>query len=395
MKRVLSVILQFPAVFGLLFSLFSPGGLAQARSSAADPGEPYGGQPLCLPAVYLQQPSGCLALGPSQYLTDMAKVGLTTPPRPLPAAAPDPKLVPPPISYARIGIDRQDPAPVYATLSDAASGNSPVSFLDPGKIRYVSFIDRQDVNGRHFVKLPTGQWMRASPAGYSSFQGLVINQTPTNGFGWILGPDTPVKSAPGYNTPETGRVLQRYNLVQVYAIEKADKADWAMIGMNEWVEDRLIARVTPNTTPPQGVDKDRWIEVNLGEQTIAVYDHRQMVYASLISSGMQPFYTRPGLFHIYKKKELETMSGAFEADHSDYYYLQDVPWTMYFDEARALHGAYWHNFFGYPTSHGCVNLSPGDSHWIFNWANEGDWVYVWDPTGQTPTDPKYYGSGGA
>jgi lipoprotein-anchoring transpeptidase ErfK/SrfK len=89
------------------------------------------------------------------------------------------------------------------------------------------------------------------------------------------------------------------------------------------------------------------------------------------------------------------MRGAFTADRSDYYYLEDVPWTMYFDQARALHGAYWHNGFGVATSRGCVNLSPGDAQWLFHWAEEGDWVYVWDPSGETPTDPALYGAGGA
>ena len=74
-------------------------------------------------------------------------------------------------------------------------------------------------------------------------------------------------------------------------------------------------------------------------------------------------------------------------DPADFYYLDNVPWTMYFDKARALHGAYWRTRFGYPQSHGCVNLSVGDSHWLFNWAHEGDFVYVPDPSGLTPTDP--------
>ncbi len=89
------------------------------------------------------------------------------------------------------------------------------------------------------------------------------------------------------------------------------------------------------------------------------------------------------------------MRGAFEADRSDFYYLESVPWTMYYDQARALHGAYWRTRYGFPQSHGCVNLSPGDAHWLFNWAKEGDWVHVWDPSGKTPTDPKYYSDGGA
>ena len=89
------------------------------------------------------------------------------------------------------------------------------------------------------------------------------------------------------------------------------------------------------------------------------------------------------------------MSGAFEAGKTDYYYLEDVPWTMYFDQARALHGAYWRSWWGMPGTHGCVNLSIGDSNWLFQWANEGDFVYVWDPSGKTPTDPAFYGAGGA
>ena len=110
---------------------------------------------------------------------------------------------------------------------------------------------------------------------------------------------------------------------------------------------------------------------------------------------LRSVYTRPGLFQIYKKKPLETMTGAFEADKLDYYYLEDVPWTMYFDQARALHGAYWRPWFGVAGTHGCVNFSLGDANWLFQWAKEGDWVSVWDASGKTPTDPKFYGAGGA
>jgi lipoprotein-anchoring transpeptidase ErfK/SrfK len=168
-----------------------------------------------------------------------------------------------------------------------------------------------------------------------------------------------------------------------------------LIGPDEWVEKRLLGVVTPNPIPPEGVTNGRWIDVNLAEQTLAVYDQSRLVFATLVTTGIEPFYTRPGLFPIYKKLETENMQGAFEADRSDFYYLENVPWTMYFDKARALHGAYWGTLFGYAASHGCVNLSVGDSKWLFLWAKEGDWVWVHDPSGQTPTDPSYYGDGGA
>jgi len=148
-------------------------------------------------------------------------------------------------------------------------------------------------------------------------------------------------------------------------------------------------------SPPEGVTNGRWIEVNLYQQTLAVYENNQIVFATLIATGADPYFTKPGLFQIYEKKELETMTGSFAADKSDYYYLENVPWTMYFDENRALHGAYWRALFGYTQSHGCVNLSVGDAHWLYNWAQVGDWVYVWDPSGATPTDPAFYTQGGA
>ena len=114
------------------------------------------------------------------------------------------------------------------------------------------------------------------------------------------------------------------------------------------------------------------------------------VFATLVSSGRAAdgFGTPTGSFRIRTKHVSATMDdpdGGAEA-----YSIEDVPWTMYFDGARALHGAYWRTRFGYPQSHGCVNLSTGDSHWLFNWAVEGDWVYVHDPTGLTPTDPSLY-----
>jgi lipoprotein-anchoring transpeptidase ErfK/SrfK len=189
--------------------------------------------------------------------------------------------------------------------------------------------------------------------------------------------------------------LNKYEVVQVYDIQEAGTGKWLMVAPDEWVEQTNVGRVYPNPTPPEGVSGCRWIEVNLYEQTMAVYDNCQLVYATLIASGVDKFWTRPGLFQIYRRLEAGVMSGAFEADRSDYYYLEDVPYTMYYDDARALHGAYWRTALGFQQSHGCVNMAAGDAHWLYNWAQVGDWVYVWDPSGETPIDPDAYDQGGA
>jgi len=372
-----------------------PAADAFASSLGSSKVETYAGQSVCLPDIYLADPGNCLALGPSTFLTRMARSGLVLPIRPLPAKNPDPALSQMSDSYILV---TKQAIPLYKTAADAAARATSGS-LAYG-MKYLAIIQRYEANNEVYYQLSTGGWLEAGEAGASCcihagrFLGLVFNQEPRNNFGWIIETATS-RTGPGYQSPETGKKYYRENVVQVYAVEKADKTDWYLVGPNQWIEHRYVRQVAVNTQAPKGLDGNRWIEVNLYEQTLAVYDHNRLVFATLVASGMAPFYTRPGLFQIKTKKLVETMSGAFEANRSDYYYLQNVPWTMYYDDARALHGAYWRAVFGYPQSHGCINLSPGDAHWLYDWAQQGEWVYVWDPSGQTPTDPKYYGPGGA
>ena len=344
--------------------------------------EPESGAVVCAPDVYFSPPGDCLPLGPSTYITEMAKLGLTFPPRPLSVRKPDPSLTQLPYRYFHLDDD-------YVPVLDSPAGNEISAPYQPGFV-YVTYIDRVDTGRGIYYMLPNGSWIPGKGARvseFSSYQGLEFKSTPVNAFGWSF-EYIPIKLAPGYNTAESGLYLNPLtDIFQVYSTVNSDGADWNMIGPNQWVEARKVAMVTPTTTPPEGVTTGRWIDVDLAEQTLAVYDNNELVFATVIASGLEPFWTRPGLFQIYQKKEIETMRNN---DPTDFYYLDNVPWTMYFDKARALHGAYWRTRFGYPQSHGCVNLSVGDSHWLYNWAREGDWVYVHDPSGSTPTDPALY-----
>ncbi len=367
----------------LLLFLFSV--LIVSTAHAREIPEPESGGVVCEPGVYLSQPDDCLPLGPSAYLTELARSGMTFPPRPLPISKPDPSLVQIPYKYFRLD---NDYVPVYSSPGEKGPG---IRQFPPGFV-YVSYIDRVDQNGVYYL-LPDGGWIPGKGSRISElpgFQGLVFNATPYVSFGWAF-EQIPVMNAPGYNSGKTGRITGLFEIVSIYAVQAADNADWYLIGPNQWLEARKVARVTVNTSPPQGVTTNRWIDVDLAEQTLAVYENNQIAFATVIASGAEPFWTRPGLFQIFEKKETETMRNN---DPTDFYYLYNVPWTMYFDGARALHGAYWRTRFGYPQSHGCVNLSIGDAHWLYNWAVEGDWVYIHDSTGQTPTDPALY-TGGA
>jgi hypothetical protein len=389
MRRVSSLLL----IFTIFFS-----GISADRSKSAEPAgdaiqEPDSGSVVCAPAVYISA-EDCLPLGPSEYLTKNAEQGLPYPLLPLPAYAPPSSLAATDYRYFRVN---DQGVPLFSSL-DNAIANRPSGKIDPGLHLYVSYQDGPIItsDGGTYYQLRSGLWIPAEGGRLGRFnplfQGLEFSSQPHNSFGWILGDVQPV-SAPGMSSPENGHLLHRFNIVQVYAIQEVDNLQWDLIGPDEWVEARQVARVDPHTNAPEDITGNRWIEVNLFEQTLSVYDNNRLVYATMTSTGVAPFWTRPGLFQIYEKKPTETMSGSTEADRSDYYYLEDVPWTMYFDEARALHGAYWHNMFGYPQSHGCVNLSEGDAHWLYDWANVGDYVYVYDPSGKTPTDAAAYGAG--
>lgn len=354
--------------------------------------ESNSGDLVCAPAVYTTPPEDCLPLGPSATYTRMAASGIAPLQDPLPAYQPDASLNSIPYLYFKV-----DPAgvAVYPSLEAAAAKQGASRFIAPGFL-YISYLQRAETEQGVFYMLPSGEWIEGAGSRVSPpvFQGLLFARTPRHAFGWIIS-ETNSRLAPNYNldNPKV-RTLYRQTQVIIYTQKTEGNAKWYLIAPDEWVDARFVAAVFPNPTPPDGVTNNRWIEVNLEQQTLAVYDEAQLRFATLISSGVEKFWTQPGLFQIYQKKDAETMSGAFEADRSDFYYLQNVPWTMYFDQARALHGAYWQTLLGYQRSHGCVNLSIGDSRWLYDWAHEGDWVWVHDPSGRTPTDPSLYGSGG-
>jgi lipoprotein-anchoring transpeptidase ErfK/SrfK len=99
------------------------------------------------------------------------------------------------------------------------------------------------------------------------------------------------------------------------------------------------------------------------------YEGDTIVASFLVSTGVSQYPTVTGEYHIYIKLLSTDMSGPG-------YYLPNVPYTMYFYKGYGIHGTYWHNNFGTPMSHGCVNMYTPDAEWMFNWASEGTLVNV-------------------
>jgi lipoprotein-anchoring transpeptidase ErfK/SrfK len=342
---------------------------------------------VCLPGYYISDSSNCVNLGPAREIADLYKLGITFPSTPFPFINPSPELQTVPYRYAKLSTEQ---VPEY-NFVPSEPGETPTSYLQPG-FKYISY---SSITSNAWFYAENGYFIDGgdlSRVSLPSFQGVIVAASPLSGFGWLIEPAVP-RAGPSLNQAVNGKTINTQTKVPVFQTITSEGQEWVMVGFNQWLPKSVVARVLIATQPPEGVTDGRWIEVNLYDQTLAVYDNNQLVFATLIASGLNPFFTRPGLFQITQKKPAETMSGGNGSP--EYYYLEDVPWTMYYDGIRALHGAYWRTVLGYPASHGCVNLSVGDSRWLYDWAHEGDWVYVWDPSGRTPTDPAFYTQTGA
>jgi len=132
-----------------------------------------------------------------------------------------------------------------------------------------------------------------------------------------------------------------------------------------WVGQRLRVSGTPTTKPPAtSGGSGRWIDVNLRTQRLTAYQGNTPVFTTLISAGLPGTPTVVGRFAIYTKLVSTRMTGPG-------YDLPNVPYTMYFYKGYGIHGTYWHNNFGHPMSHGCINMRTSDAAWLFNWASIG------------------------
>ncbi|MBX3052617.1 MAG: LysM peptidoglycan-binding domain-containing protein [Caldilineaceae bacterium] len=120
-----------------------------------------------------------------------------------------------------------------------------------------------------------------------------------------------------------------------------------------------------HTTFPTTTEK--WIDVDLSEQRVVAYEGTTQVNAFIISSGLPGTPTVTGTFRIWAKVPVQDMYGGNRAA-GNYYYLEDVPWVQYFYADYAFHGTTWHANFGRPASRGCINMSPADAEWLFDWA---------------------------
>ena len=290
-------------------------------------------------------------------------------------ANPAPNLTPIPINEKELYQKSFRKVTKATNIYDGPGGNV-IGHMDAG-FEYVNAGTEQ--NG--FVHITPSQWLPKETLGpvnnvVSKFSGVLLpDGLPDRPFGWMV-VDTKPSRSPGALPPPGTQFIRQYTLLNFFAVETVDGWDWYLIGPNQWVKQTRIARLQP-AKRPDGVS-GKWFAVDLYEQTLIAYDDDKPVFATLISSGLPKFPTDEGLFKIWDRYKQAKMSGA--SGQPDFYYLPQVPWIMYFNQdGQALHGAYWHDAFGYRHSHGCVNMTITDAEWSFNWTQDqlDAWVYVY------------------
>lgn len=115
--------------------------------------------------------------------------------------------------------------------------------------------------------------------------------------------------------------------------------------------------------------RQKWIEIDLTWQRLIAWEGRSQVHAVIVSTGKEETPTPTGVFSIYAKLPEAQMEG-------EDYNIPDVPYVMYYDGSYGIHGAYWHNDFGIPISHGCTNVAVDHAEWLYHWASVGTPVVV-------------------
>ena len=214
----------------------------------------------------------------------------------------------------------------------------------------------------------------------STFSGRNLETDPVPAdkvLAWTVSwPDNPLRAEPHPSAPVIASLDYHRELVVDPPVE-VEGGRWFRTGEG-WLHERHVRRFVPGESVSDLDAHEIWVDVDLDQQTLAVMRGSTPVFATLVSTGFKGPTPR-GLFRIRLKQALGDMSSAPGADKP--YTVEAVPFVQYFVGGFALHAAYWHDRFGHPISHGCVNLSPADSKTVFELTGPrlpGGWLHAYE-----------------
>ena len=209
----------------------------------------------------------------------------------------------------------------------------------------------------------------------SKFEGVQLGEEYKLPVAWVYGwrkRSTLYEIDTDKNTVKAAGKVDRFEPIQLSGkTTQIRKRRYRETSKGLWVRDAHIRVAEPGPPPEDLKPLERWIDINLKQQTLVAFDGTRPAYATLISSGKESkikakdHRTPVGSWRIREKHLTTTMDGDGTAAGDLPYSIEDVPYVMYFHRSYAVHGAFWHRNFGVRMSHGCVNLAPLDAKWVF------------------------------
>ncbi len=325
-------------------------------------------------AAPVPTPTPAPTSSPTVTITPTSTPVPTSTSTPLPSLTPEPgwyQIVTPALGklkyqYAEV---INDHAKVFASFNDAVANDANYGRL-PNYPAYVAYTtSRMGENGSTYYLINYG-WMLAEdlrPLTPSTFSGLIITREIPFRFGWVLKDTDSV-----HMNSDAFRAYKRFDVV-VEVPATIQKNGFIAIGNDEWLPQEAVALVDPKVPVEAGPNTCRFIYGNLSTETLSVYQDCKLVFATLIASGKNS-WTFTGRFAILNKWDYLTINSP-DWSASDYY-MEGIPYFMSYAGDFGFHGNYWNDDFGSAESHGCINLSPADAKWLYDWAGLGERVII-------------------
>jgi len=277
---------------------------------------------------------------------------------------------------------------IYADVAAAVASGEPIGQLEPGRAAH--FVDDVESEAGDILLLPDGRAARLDDVALyapSRFGGVWLaddDSTPA----WVRRGGGRVREQPTVASPIVAEVPWRE--VLWLSGEQREEGGYTWLAVRRptagWIVARRVRRMRP-LPPPEAADAP-WLDLDLEQQVLTLVDPRPGAsFATLVSTGAGLENATPqGLFRIRDKLLHWDMASRPEDDEDDRYHVEEVPFVMHFWPRYALHGAFWHDGFGAPRSHGCVNLAPRDARVIFD-ATRPALPPGWHEVRESPDEP--------
>jgi len=293
--------------------------------------------------------------------------------------------------------------PEYAVFADRARRHTGLAFIGSFRTEVESLRRRFAVT----TDLRLAPTTKVKPDSASAWHGVEVGNGLKLPFAFTRRRGAQLYDVAGASATSVGDA--RYRSVHQLSgkLTKVDGERYVQRADGRWLRAKQAGLVVPPRKWPKPAKKgEKWIEVDISEQVLVLWEGKRAVYATLVSTGRPAMgdcdevpCTPRGIFRIYSKHISATMDSdagfarkkvaekglkpgddGYVPDKGDglygitkrrgegLYKLRDVPHIQYFDANYAIHGAYWHDVFGIPRSHGCINLAPVDSLRVFLWT---------------------------